>query len=279
MQMAEWAAQLLGRYGGELPEDYCCIDLETTGFSRKQDLIVEIGHCLVYDREIEQRCNLVLNWVDHPEVPNDWLADRLKLVAYKMREAGHEWHITMDYLQKEGIKPLKVLEFYYELINILMENETLLVFHNGFNFDEPMLQNCFRDFCGITDFSFGDDRVLDTSALTKASQLLQAGEIRVAPQPNETMREYYLRIHHGRAKKGIKSNLGFCIEHFNLSEKCDLESENLHSAGTDAWVCHFLVEELRSFIRQAEQTPIKRSKKQSTNKNKRIVHGRKQIRY
>lgn len=252
--MASWSQQLLQRYGGELPLDYCCFDVETTGFSREHDLPVEMGHCLVYDGKVEKRTNLALNWVDDPDIPNDWLEARLRKIHIAMEEKGEKWHITMDYLQ-QGLDPMRVLEFYYDYIIVTMDNGTMPVFHNGFAFDEPLLQATFRDMLGINDFSFGDEIVLDTSALVKAVQMAELDEIRVAPQPNESMREYFKRIHYGRWAKGVKHNLNFCIEKFGLREKHNIDVNELHTAGTDAWVCHLLVEELREEFNKAGSQP------------------------
>ena len=245
MIMSTWVKALYERLGGELPTDYCCIDLETSGFSRKDDLILEMGHCLVYDSKIETRYNIALNWVDYDDVPNAWLESRLSRLKKVMTEEGKSWHIDMDYLSK-GMDPVKALKFYHEYITTLIENETFLVLHNGFTFDEPFMQASFADFLGEKDFSLGNDHVMDTSALVKASQLTE--EAGIAPQSNENTRQYFQRIH-GRRRKGVYSNLKFCVERFRLKEKYDLDTALLHSAGYDAYVCHLLVEEIREWLK------------------------------
>lgn len=246
MIIGAWAQSLFQHLGGSLPVDYCCVDLESTGFNRKDDLIVEVGHCLVYDSKIEKRYNVALNWVDHPDVPNDWLEKRLKRVKSQMEASDQSWHIDMDYLKTQGLKPEKVLNFYHDFLTTLMENQTFLVLHNGFSFDEPMFRNSFRDFLGVPDFSFGEDHVLDTSALVKASQLVE--EPGIMPTSSESARGYFQRIH-GRRRKGVRSNLNFCVERFGLINKYGLDPTQLHQAGEDAYVCHLLVEEMREFLK------------------------------
>jgi len=233
-----WPAWFRALYGGEWPVNYCTFDLETTGYSMERDVIVEWGHCLVQDGEPVDRLSLIIDWTNHPILPDHWLRQRLQQVASSMAANGSKCHVTYERMKKEGVKPDKALPFILKFIRTLAERDSLFVAHGGYAFDEKMLASNFRGFGIAQDFTFGDNNLFDTDCVEKASQVVT--HPRMHPRKGDTLRSYFHRVKYTRMA-GVKSNLDtHCYEKYFKQkgvQKCDM-----HGALTDAHCCHLMME-------------------------------------
>lgn len=242
-----WPQWFRNLYGGEWPVNYVCFDIETTGYSMSHDVITEIAHCLVQDGEIVNELSIILDWTNHAIVPDHWLRRRLHEVRQQMSLSGYKYHITYERMQKEGMKPEKALQFYDELFTTLMQRDSLFVAHGGYAFDERMIAANMAGFIGRPDFGFGDNDMLCTDGLEKASQA--ATHPRLQPQPGDTLRSYFHRVKYTRLP-GVKSNLSdHCFHKYDFAKKRGLKAKDMHGAATDSRCVHYLMEEFRTRIK------------------------------
>ena len=156
-----WFRQL---YGGDWPQDYCCIDVETSGYSFDKDVITQWGHCLVQDGRVVDRLSLIIDWTEHPVVPDHWLRSRLLSVEQSMELVGKRCHINYQRMQDEGMKPDKALSFIRDFTDTLKRKGTLFVAHGGI-FDEKMLSANMTGFKIAPGFTFGDNGLMDTEGI------------------------------------------------------------------------------------------------------------------
>src|SRR6478736_4382881 len=95
MIINHWQPWFIEHFGGSFPKSYFTYDVESSGFSRKEDMILEWGHCLVRDGEIVDRNNVVINWFKCPEsISAAQLRFKLDRVAQSMRENAKPWRLT-----------------------------------------------------------------------------------------------------------------------------------------------------------------------------------------
>jgi DNA polymerase III epsilon subunit-like protein len=245
MILGRLAPKILKLCGGSWPTDYTCFDLETSGFSRDRDVIVEWGHCLVRDGKVEDRLSLVVNWYGSGLVPDDWLTGQLNRVRKQMAKDGRKFRVTPAVMRAEGVPPDKVLPFIFDFLTSLQENGEMLVTHNGWRFDVEMVLKHFTDFLD-EDFEFHPDRLIDTGAIEKASQITD--DWRAAPADDETMKTYFQRIANW-VLPGVKWNLDtWCMNKYDLALKHGANTEDAHQADYDAWLVHLLMEEFRGLL-------------------------------
>lgn len=248
-----WPSWFRALYGGAWPESYCCVDVETTGFQINQDLITEWGHCLVEGGKVIDRLSLVIDWTDHPEVPDYWLRGRLASVRTSMQLAGRTCHVSVERMKQEGMKPNKALSFVRDFTDRLKARGVLFVAHNGC-FEEKMLTANFRAFNVGAGFTFGDNGLIDTEAIEKASQA--TGNTRMHPQAKDTLRSYFHRVKYTRVN-GLKSNLDeHCFNKYQFFEKYGIRKEQMHGAEMDSYCCHILMREYARMIEKPKAPPV-----------------------
>lgn len=246
MIASRWCPEFRRLYGDVWPETYAAIDIETTGFSREKDLVLEFGHCLVRGREPADRGSLVLDWSDHPVVPDWWVRERLDKLARRMQQDGRPWRLTYDYMRAEGVRADRALPYVLEFLEALRGSGTLLVGHNAYSFDEEMLAANFEGFLGVDGFRFGENELFDTGAVEKASQCPDDPEM--LPRPGDTLESYFRRVVNRRVA-GVKWSLDrHCLPKYGLAEKHGLDPSDCHSAGFDAYLTHLLMEEYRARV-------------------------------
>lgn len=253
MIINHWGSRFASLYNFCWPESYLTLDTEWTGHNPDKDLIVEIGHTLVRDRTAVDRLSLVLDWSDHPVVPERWVRESLRRMAAKMAAAGKTWRFTWEVMTEEGVKPEQVLSFYLKLFTSVKEQGLCFVAHNGYTADIQMLQSHFAGFLGKK-FDFGVNQFIDTGGIEKATQALESNDPKIRenrsawlPQPNDTLESYFRRIT-GRPAKGIFWNLPGCVQKYQLAERHALDTSQAHTAGYDSFVVHLLMEEFRRLI-------------------------------
>lgn len=232
------------------PDNYLVLDLETTGLNKREDLIGQIGHCLVIDRKPVDTQGTILNWVGHAGVDTAWLKKRLEETKYHVehdkydRPSGRVYHLSIEKMLAEGAAPVPILSFYLDWLRELRSQNKFFILHNGYNFDCPFLENTFQKFLGIT-WTFGDNEVFDTGVVEKASQ------INLLPWNEESLRAFSTRMGQQRAK-GVRWALdNHCAPKYKLLEKYGMALAELHDAGKDAFLTHCLFEEFRKFSEEA----------------------------
>ncbi len=243
MIINHWPAAFRKLYGMAWPRSYCCVDVETSGYSMEKDLVVEWGHVLIEDGEIVDRLTLVLDWTNHAVVPDHWLRGRINVLRQGMELAGKPCHTYYETMRDEGMKPDKALKFIHDF-TAAVKNRGLLFVAHGATFDEKMLSANFTGFKIADGFTYGDNGFLDTEAIEKASQM--SDHPRMHPQPNDTLRTYFHRVKYTRIE-GLKSNLDeHCGNKYGFYTKHGIDPKKMHGAETDAYCCHLLMEEFRA---------------------------------
>lgn len=240
--------------GVRWPTDYCAFDLETSGFNRGADRIVEWGHCIVRDGEVVDRNNVVLNWFDpsvHWEV-SEHVRSKLLHVARQMDLNDRPWRIDEYVLRNEGIPPAEALSLIWDFLETVREQGLMIVAHNGWNFDVEMLRAAFsRDL--VKPFDVPENGLLDTGALVKATQI--PGNVNVYPRHGDTLRSYCRRAMYAHGP-GVKWNLDtHCMKKYGLAGKYPIKEDYLHTAGEDAYILTFLMAEFRRMIDSAPPEP------------------------
>ncbi len=234
------------RFRAPLPSNYCCWDLETTGFRRDDDLILEIGHCVVHDREPVHRASTLLDWTRSKHVHQGWLKEHLEQVKKDVEfdadgnPSGRHFHITYDRLRNEGKQPEEVLAFYFDLFARIHNGGGFFLGQNSYAFDAEFFACQTEEFLGER-FEFDSDVMIDVGGLEKSSQL---GMIAF---DDETLRTYFKRVAH-YVRKGVKWNIEHCAAKYNLEEIYGIDLKLLHGAGEDSHVCHLVFEEMRKII-------------------------------
>lgn len=253
MIIRHWSPEFQAQFGGRLPDDYCTFDTETTGFNRKKDLIVEWGHCLVRDRQPVDRLNLIINWMEAPElIPGIDVAELLERVRHRMAINEKEFHITPQIMQEQGVSPHEALPFIRDFLVKIRSNGELLASQNGWGFDVKMLATHFEDFLE-DEFVLDDNEMLDVGAIIKASQMLDNEN--VFPRPGETLGGYCRRVMAMRAK-GVKWNIEYAFEEYGLGQRLGLSADELHGAGADAYALHGLIERIRELAAEEDSAGV-----------------------
>lgn len=262
MVINHWKPQFTKQYGHHWPDTYMCIDTEYTGGNDQKDVICEIGHTIVERGQVVDQLSIILNWLDHPIVPRQWLLQSLGRIHGQM---GSAWRITPEVMSSEGMQPEKALKFYYTLMKTWRQRGLPFVAHNGFHADERMLRGHFEGFLQKR-FRFGDNGngLIDTGAIFKATQALACDNPNLntklavwLPQPADTLETYFRRVVNYPAK-GIYWKLWKCIEHFGLDVKYKLKEEDCHGALHDSYLTHLLMEEYRSkvTVNNSQESPV-----------------------
>lgn len=227
---------------GTPPADYFCFDMETTGFRAEDDLVVELGNCVVKHGKAQHYETHVLDWT-HKDVseyvPLDWLKWKLKRCAKQMKAAGRVSHMTIERMQAEGDSPIAVLSAYVQMFRNWRAVEKYFLGHNLVQFDAKRFAQATEEWLGEA-WVFDSDAVIDTAAIEKA---IQTG---MDPNDDETCAGYMKRVL-SRPAPGVSWALEpWCVEKYQLTKKYPgLNMNDAHSAGFDAMLVHLLFEEFR----------------------------------
>ena len=227
---------------GGIPADYFCVDTETTGFKKDDDLIVAMGHCSVTGCQADTFEFKVLNWADFDQnlVPLHWLEQKLNSCRYWMEKKGRNYHgVTIELMRERGYPPLEVFEEYLALIQAAVERGQDLLGHNLAHFDKPRIEYAFDEYIGA-EYILPRHRIFDTAAVEKASI---CGMLK---HDNENRFKFFKRILSAR-RAGVYYKLDQnCVPKYGLAEKYDLDLTQAHvNPGFDAMLCHLLAEEYR----------------------------------
>jgi DNA polymerase III epsilon subunit-like protein len=244
-----WPKHFRDLYGGVWPENYCAIDTETTGYNVRgqagfrvecPDIVFEIGHCLVRDRQVVDRMSVLIDWTGRTYPPDRWLRERLHHLDGVMQRK-----FTYDRLRRDGVKPEEALGFYADFLRTLRERQVLMVTHNGYGFDEHALAGVFALSGVWPGFSFDGNWMLDTHAVERANQMLDHRAVH--PVLGDTLRSYCTRVASLR-RKGLHSNLDtHCYQKYDFAGR-GVSRRDMHGAETDAYCLHLLMESYRGLL-------------------------------
>ena len=215
-----------------MPCDYMVFDLETLGFEPSNDMIVQIGFCVVRD------CQVV-----HDLWPEDYKSVILKWPkeCFVGKEGAiNVHHIDYERSQKDGIDPREAFELMTDIVKFGNEEGMMFSGHNLFAFDFGFMKTAMANL--QFDLHINRSQLIDTAMIVKGMRL---GMI---PGPDENIYDYYSRVKRFRAK-GVFYNLDrYCVERFELRQRYGVEPENAHDAGYDCYLTHLVVECLNKMI-------------------------------
>jgi DNA polymerase III epsilon subunit-like protein len=219
------------------PDDYVVFDVETTGLTPGDDLITQVGFCLVQDRNVEENGSSLLDWTRCEGVDQDWLRWRLAETKRQMEAKGKQNHMTYERLRDEGEDPLAVLKEYATLFGDAKDGGYYYLGHNALNFDIPFFQAHFTRWG--PQFNFDSALVVDTGLMEKAAQL------NFYPWPGESLVDFYARVYNWK-KKGVFWSLDRnCVPKYKLDLIHGLDMTKAHDAGFDCILTHHLFEHYR----------------------------------
>lgn len=244
MNTIEWLNEWCNYYG-QLPEDYLVFDCETSGLDREEDLILQLGWCVVENRKVIENEGVILNWANCPYVDRLWLKYRLELSTRHLQNKGREYGWTLERLQT-GEKPLDSIAGFLSKIIDWLPNK--VVAHNGIGFDIPIINSHLRRFLNY-DFEIPLESVIDTGAIVKASQL------NLLPDKDENTGEFATRVL-AKPSRTRWSLDKYCVPTWELDKKCGIDLELAHSAPYDCLICYHLIEELRKQIEKYDPIPF-----------------------
>ena len=132
-------------YGGCVPTNYLCLDVETTGGS-KEDLVVSAGQCRVVDGVPQGYEQVILNWFDYDNeiVPNWWLEERLNSCRYQMEKRGNFHGITVDRMREEGIPVREAIDYCTNQYLEVRKQDGCFAGHCMVTVDAPRLAGLFE---------------------------------------------------------------------------------------------------------------------------------------
>ena len=234
--------ETLEQFRFRFPDHYFILDLETTGFSFSQDLIVDFGWGVVNDRKLVHNESTLLDWTRYDWIDQGWLRHRIDRVTQQMAEQGRVYQYPYERLYYEGEDPLEVLTAAVRLVHDYIERDEYVVGHGICKFDRNMIDGHTHRYMQGYMLPWKDTTLLDTGMIVKASQLNRP------PYAGESLAAWFRRIAANRTA-GVKWNLDtFCFEKFHLAERYGLSQSASHGAGPDCCTTYCLFETIRELV-------------------------------
>jgi DNA polymerase III epsilon subunit-like protein len=241
-----WFRTMRERYM-RFPDSYVVFDVETTGLTPGDDLITQVGFCLVQDRNVAESGSALLDWTRCGGVNQEWLQWRLAETKRQMEAKGKLNHMTYERLREEGRDPLEVLKEYAHIFEETKSRGDYLLGHNALKFDIPFFQAHFTAWG--PQFTFDTAIVVDTGLMEKASQL------NWFPGPGESVEDFFRRVYDWK-KKGVFWSLDRnCVPKYKLDVAHGLDMGKAHDAGFDCVVTHHLFEHYRELAELGAPVP------------------------
>ncbi len=284
MTPGQWLQELQVRLGYDLfPDDYIVFDVETTGrvfygaqgydtprAHKHHDLITQIGHCVVRDREAKSYGGVILDWTTaearslhefEKMAYLPWLDEQLEFLVRRFAEQGRTYQVPPDRMRAEGKDPVETLQAYHQIFTDARENGLKFIGHNAWGFDAKFIRYHFRHYLD-EDFKWRHDELIDTGMLEKALQD-RDNDYMSLPWPTENLKTWSRRIANS-PRAGLFWNLDtHVVKKYNLVEKYNLDMSEAHDAGFDCRVTHLFLETLRGISEKAvfgvsQETPTPR---------------------
>lgn len=218
--------------GGQLPQSYLVLDIETNGLhwnpplGHQPDVIVQLGFAAVNEGRFVQSGG---SYVKRP----------MGTMTERSTAANG---ITDEMLVQLGAPPRDVFDSTIGLIRLYRDFGCMFMGHNFMAFDKPFMEAEFGKH-GLP-FEFPRNSYIDTGMIFKAAQM------GVTPSSSEDLTAFFNRIRHERVR--VKWKLTLAIERFGLDKTHNLDMANAHDAGFDCRLTHYLFEEMRRWLQTPE---------------------------
>jgi len=226
-------------------------DVETSGLSPREDVVIQLGWALVEARAVVDRGAVVIDWtrVGDPA----WVQrfeERVAQTRYNIERRtgggfgmGDSWNFNLDRIRAEGCHPQTAFEQFLGLADDCRAGGFKFVGHFGLRCDQPMIDRCCREVLGPDrGFLLAPDEYLDTMALEKGVQL------GLPVQPGETWAAFIRRAYSAGGNKVRSSLSDFCVTKYNLDQRHNLDMSQAHEADFDAVLTHHLLEHFRGVM-------------------------------
>lgn len=249
--------KLLQRFDLEVPRDYVCIGLVTTGLGFRScargasapgesddDVIVQLGYCRVTGGRADFARSRVLNWTKGGVINPMWLKMKLKAITEKMEIQGKNYPVNFDMIRRGKRHPIDSLRQFVDQLNDEISAGKMLVGHNLVGFGLPVLADATEEWLGSR-FEVSSNDILDLGIIEKARQLNEH------PEPDEPLFDFFSRVLNMRG--GGRWSMDHCCSEFGLIEKYPIGRNNPDSAGYKALTCHRLLEELACLVPSRHQ--------------------------
>jgi DNA polymerase III epsilon subunit-like protein len=215
-------------HGGSLPDRYCVIDFETSGFSPTANRILSVGYAMVNGGRICADIGSVILKHD-ADVP---------LPPGAMAVNG----ITREKMNAEGVPQREYMAFFLDTLEHMKTAGFLFAGHNIITFDIPFLEHEAQRIG--RKFAFGPNDVLDVGLLVKADQL------GMFPWQDETLKDYFTRVYKA-GSAGVSWKLDYCYTKYKLHEVIGARGE-VHDAGDDCLRTHLVFERMKQVMKPQE---------------------------
>lgn len=223
-----------------LPTTYLVLDCETTGFSREQDYIIDVGWLAVQNNVIVDGGSCMLDW-SRVSVDHGYIQSQLLRQATEYGRVGRRHQYPYERLCREGEEPLQVLhEYVTRIYNYIAQKAGVIIGHGFWNFDREMLNaHTQRYFDGYV-LPWQPNSIFDTGLLEKAAQSL------IYPYAGETLDTWYHRVddNHIRVKYNLESH---CVPKYRLVERYSVSADDMHTAACDCKLIYCLYDTYRQF--------------------------------
>lgn len=225
--------EALARYF-RFPTTYLVLDTETTGFSKTDDFLVDVGWAVVQNGRIVNHTNLLLDWSKLPGIDHNFIRNRLLYQAEQYRQQGRPHYYSWERLCAEGHHPLEVIHSYAHLIyEHITRGDSMLVGHGFWRFDRDVIDSHTTQFLNGYLLPWKMNSIFDTGLLEKAAQ------INSPPRSGETLDEWQRRV--DRAGSKVKWNMErHCVPKYRLVERYNVDMRAMHTAGFDCLMIHLL---------------------------------------
>lgn len=217
------------------PSTYLVLDVETTGFSKTDDFIIDAGWAVAVNNRIVHQASLLVDWSCMPGIDCGYIQSQLQRQAYEYAKVGRPHYYSWERLCREGSPPAEVLTAYVNLIyEHITSGRSMIVGHGLYRFDRDVIDSHTDEFMGGYLLPWQPQSILDTGLIEKA---VQAGKV---PYTHENLDEWQQRVNNAGTK--VKWNLGgHCIPKYSIVERYQVDTRLLHTAGFDCTViCHLL---------------------------------------
>jgi len=234
---AEVLTQLSQRFA--FPDTYLVLDVETTGFSKTRDFMIDAGWTVVKDRKIVHQEGLLLDWSKVPNVDHGYIQSQLRRQAQEYRKLGRPHYYSWERLCDEGEHPFDVLHAYVTLIyDHIKNNESMIVGHGLWRFDREVIDSHTQRFLQGYLLPWQLNSIFDTGLLEKAAQM------NTPPWPTDTLDEWLKRTNNqfGKVKWNMESH---CAPKYRLVERYGVDMRMMHTAGFDCVLIHYLLDTFR----------------------------------
>ena len=223
-----------------LPETYLVLDCETTGFSREQDYIIDVGWLVVRNHAIIESGSSMLDW-SQADVDHNYIQSQLMRQATEYGRMGRRHQYPFERLQREGKDPLAVLhEYAMRIYTHITQDAGVIVGHGFWNFDREMLNAHTSRYLDGYVLPWQPNSIFDTGLLEKAAQAL------IYPYAGETMDTWYARVNDNHIP--VKYNLEtHCVSKYRLVERYGVSADAMHTAACDCQLIYCLYDTYRQF--------------------------------